>query len=131
MNELEIMGVAVVAILVVVGAVWSYFISPFGPMSARWKAEVHELEVHIRMSTGDQLIEDLRAIARLYRKLGKRWEAEQALRRATIIAKQQWGENSEQVTGVLEEYAALMASMHRKGESSNVRKQINDLRKKQ
>ena len=130
MNELEVIGVGLVAILVVVGAVWSFIISPSGPFGDGWRKEVRELEVRSRMDTGEQLIEDLRAIAKLYRKLGKRWEAEQALRRATVIAKQQWGEYNSQLIDVLDEYATLMSSMHRKKESANVRKQITEIRKK-
>lgn len=130
MNELEIAGVVIVVVLVLAAAAYSYIAGPHGPLAARWRKEIHELEVRTRMAQGTELLADLRNMARLYRKVDKRHEAEQALKRALIICKQEQGAKSAMLRDILLEYSQLMLSMQRKREAATFKKQADEIGKK-
>ena len=131
MNALEMMGLILVVALVGIGFIVSYINSPNGPRAKRWAAEIRELEVRTRMEADEELITDLQKLARLYARAGKRWEAEQALRRALVIARQQWGQASPLVINILQESVKLMESMRRKSEAKSFRKELDKVRKMQ
>lgn len=124
----EIAGILLVMIAAAGAAIFNFVNGPKGPFAKRRHEQIRELEVRTRMESDEPLLADLQKLARLYVQVGKRWEAEQALRRALIIAKQQWGEHSPLVMNILQECVRLMDSMHRKGEATAFRKELNKLK---
>jgi hypothetical protein len=131
LDQSNIIAIGVVLLLVVMAAVWSFFIGPAGPLAAGWNKEVRELEIKIRMGCGPQLVEDLQAVARLYARLGRHWDAEQSLRRAMLISAQEYGATNPGLVPLMEELSRLMLGLHRRGEADTLRKQIKEIADKQ
>lgn len=125
---IELLSIEIIVVLVICAAIWSFFVGPRSPFAQHWRQQARELEVKVRMGAGGQVVEDLRALAKLYFRLGKRWDAEQALRRAWNICEQHAGEGNASVLPIMEEFARLMDGMHRRGEAKNVRKRINEIK---
>lgn len=122
MEDWVIYCIAAVLSLVAVAGVYSFMTGPRGPMARAWKQRLTELEVASRMGPPEEIIEALRESAKLYRKLGKRWEAETVLRRALLISRQNFGEINPSVIPVLNDFANLMDSMQRAKEAQQFRK---------
>jgi hypothetical protein len=130
MHPLEWLAIQVVVGMVGVAWIYSLIVRPGGPLTAKRSKQLAELEVRVRMDSGEELIEDLIEIAKVYGRMGKRWEADQSLRRAMSLAKQQWGDSSPPVINILEESARLMDSMKRSSEAKNYRNQIKEIKKR-
>jgi hypothetical protein len=130
MYPVEWLAIQVVIGLVGVAWVYSLIVRPGGPLTAKRSKQLAELEVRVRMDSGEDLITDLIEIAKVYGRMGKRWEADQSLRRAMALAKQQWGDGSPPVLNILEQSARLMDSMHRSSEAKNYRNQIKEFKKR-
>lgn len=109
MYDWELYGIVGVILLVLLAGAASLFLSKNGPLGRRAQQQVRELETKIRMDTGELLVQDLRAIAPLYLRLHKNWEAEQALQRALSITKQEWGEQSPLVIAILKDFVRIMS----------------------
>jgi hypothetical protein len=62
--------------------------------------------------------------------LGKRWEAETVMRRAVLISKQQFGDQNAGLVPILEDFARVMDSMHRKKEAEQMRKEMQRIKQK-
>jgi hypothetical protein len=122
MEDWVIYSIAAVLSLVAVAGVYSVVTGPSGPLARGWKQRLAELEVATRMGPPEQIIDGLRESAKLYRKLGKRWEAETVLRRALLITRQNFGEINPTIIPVLNDFASLMDSMHRNKEAQQYRK---------
>lgn len=122
MPDWVICSIAAVLSLVALGAVYSFVTGPRGPLARGWKKRLTELEVSTRMGRPEDIIEALRESAGLYRKLGKRWEAETVLNRALLVSRQNFGEINPTIIPVLTEFAKLMDSMHRVKEAEKFRK---------
>ena len=127
MDGINLILIGVVLLAAAGAGVWSFLSSPNGPRAAQWLAEVRELEVKIRMNRGPELVEDLRSLAQLYIRLGRRWDAEQALRRAMLISETELGRLNPTVIPVLEDYARLLSQMNRKREATALQKQIEEI----
>lgn len=124
MDGAAILAIAVVVTMVIIAAIYSFFTGPSSPLAASWKKELHELDVKVRMGSDESLIDDLRSMSKLQRKLGNQWEAEKTLRRALQICEQQWGRKSPHIQPVLGDLAELLVAMHRKDEATQLRKQL-------
>ena len=122
MPDWVIYSIAAVLSLVALGGVYSFVTGPRGPLVRGWKQRLTELEVSTRMGKPEAIIEALRESAALYRKLGKRWEAETVLNRALLISRQNFGEINPTIIPVLTDFAKLMDSMHRGKEAEKFRK---------
>jgi hypothetical protein len=129
MDPSEQLAFYVVIALVVVAGLWSFINGPTGPFAKSWRDQARELEVRIRLGHGQAILEDLRALAKLYVRLGRRWDGEQTLQRALRICEYELGENNPQTIAILEDYADLMAAMHRRGEAKAMKKRIASIGK--
>jgi hypothetical protein len=130
MEDAAILAIGVVASMVAMAALYSYINGPLSPLAKGWRRRLNELEVSTRMGSGEEIIQALRESAKIYQKLGKRWEAETALRRAMLIAKQEYGESYPGLPDVMDDFARVMDSMHRKKEAEQMRKEAQKVRQK-
>lgn len=103
---------------------WSYMSGSRRLLADKWQQDLKELEVRVRMGSGEQLIDDLRALAQLYIKSGRPWDAEQTLRRACHISQQNWGQRNPLLIPVMEDLTIMLDKLHRTKEADNVRKEI-------
>jgi hypothetical protein len=124
----EILGIKIIIAAVVIGGAYAFVMGPKGPLAEGWRKQIRDLEVKIKLDSETEMIEDLRKVARLYIRIGKRWEADQAMRRALTIAKQQGGESNPLVISILKECAHLMESMNRRGEATTFRREIKRIK---
>jgi hypothetical protein len=130
MDDSAIIAIGVVAALVVGALGYNFLNSPNGPMAQNWRKRLSELEVQSRMGSPDEMIEALCESAKLYKRLGKGWEAETVMRRAVITNKQQYGEQNEGLAVIYDHYASLMDSMNRKKEAENMRRDAQKIRQR-
>lgn len=130
MSESVIIAIGVVAALVVAAVGYSFLTGPTGPMAQGWRQRLGELEVASRMGSPDQIIDALRESAKLYRKLGKKWEAETVMRRAVLTSKQEYGDQNAGLADIYDDFAALMDSMNRKKEAEKMRTDARKIRQK-
>ena len=128
MTELHYMGIAFVLFLVVVAWIFSFFRGPNSPLASRWKEEAHELEVKTRLNQPN-VVEDLCKLAKIYFSLGRKWDAEQTIRRALQISETELGTKNPNIIPVLAEYAKIMDAMNRGREAANLRKRIKELKR--
>lgn len=124
MDEAAVWAIGVVGLLVLAAGAWTFMTGPNSPFAAKWREEARELEVVIRMSHGTEMVDNLHRIARLYFKLGQRWDAEKSLQRALQICRRESGEMSPALIPLLDEYIRLMKSTHRKKEALTLEKEI-------
>jgi hypothetical protein len=130
MDPLAVLAIQVVALLVVAAGAYSFISGPKSPLAGNWRRRLNELEVTTRMGSPEEIIEALRESAKLYLRLGKRWEAETVMRRAVLISKQQFGDQNEGLVPILEDFARVMDSMHRKKEAEQMRKEVQRIKQK-
>ena len=130
MDEGTTLAIGVVALMVALAGAYAFVMGPRGPMAQSWKKRLNELEVATRMGSPEEIMEALRETAGLYRKLGKKWEAETVLRRAILMGKQQFGESYPGLIPLYDEFASLMDSMQRKKEGEQMRKDAERIRRK-
>lgn len=130
MTDSVIIAIGMVAALVVGAVGYSFLTGPTGPMAQGWRQRLSELEVASRMGTPDEIIAALRESAKLYRKLGKKWEAETVMRRAVLTSKQEYGDQNPGLADVYDDFAALMDSMNRKKEAEKMRTDARKIRQK-
>jgi hypothetical protein len=130
MDPLAVLAIQVVALLVVAAGAYSFISGPKSPLARNWRRRLNELEVTARMGSPEEIIEALRESAKLYVRLGKRWEAETVMRRAVLISKQQFGDQNAGLVPILEDFARVMDSMHRKKEAEQMRKEMQRIKQK-
>lgn len=130
MDDAAVIAIGVVVALVVAAGAWSYFHGPNSPMATKWRRRLNELEVASRMGKSEDIIEALRESSIIYLKLGKRNEAETVLRRAMLISKQEYGEMNKGMAPIMEDFARVMDSMHRKKEAEQMRKNAQKIRQR-
>ncbi len=116
--------------MVAAAGVWTYVNGPRGPRSSGWRKRLNELEVTSRMGTPEEIIAALQESAKLHIRLGKRSEADALLRRAMLIATQNYGQSYPGLAPIMDDYAAVMESMHRNKEAQKMRADAQKLREK-
>lgn len=130
MDDAAILAIGVVAALVICAGAYTYFNGPQSPLAASWRKRLIELEVQARMGDPEDVIGALKESSLLYRRLRKSSEAEMVLRRAMLLGRQEFGELYEGLPHLMEEYANLMDSMHRKREAEKMRQDAEKLRQR-
>ncbi len=130
MDDAAIIAIGVVALMVAAAGIWTYMRGPNSPMSSGWRRRLNELEVTSRMGSPEEIIAALQESAKLHVRLGKRSEAEVLLRRAMLIATQNYGHSYPGLAPIMDDYALVMESMHRKKEAQKMRADAQKLREK-
>ncbi|MFN8656050.1 MAG: tetratricopeptide repeat protein [Candidatus Obscuribacterales bacterium] len=113
MDDIRIWLVLIIVVCAVIGVTLNYFIGPKNPFKQKIANEARALEVRIRMEQGEELIDDLRALANLYGRGGKNWEAEQTFQRAINTCSQQFGDRHKTLARILRDYASLLRNLNR------------------
>lgn len=130
MDDAALLAIWVVGGMVAIAGCYTYVTGPRSPLAVNWRRRLNELDVETRMGSPEKIIAALREQAKLYLRLGKRWEAETVLRRALQLARQEYGERFEALPDIMEDFARVMDSMHRKKEAEQMRKEAQKARQR-
>ncbi|PZM81676.1 MAG: hypothetical protein DKT66_20985 [Candidatus Melainabacteria bacterium] len=121
-------GIAVVISLALVARNVLY--GEEGVITKKRRLETGDLEVSVRTSGNEYVLDDLMALMKNYSLSGKNDEAIAAARKALNIAEQEFGKSDDAIIPILEAYADVMLRAKRTVEAKNLKERIRAIREK-
>lgn len=121
-------GIAVVISLALVARNVLY--GEEGVITKKRRLETGDLEVSVRTSGNEYVLDDLMALMKNYSLSGKNDEAIAAARKALNIAEQEFGKSDDAIIPILEAYADVMLRAKRAVEAKNLKERIRAIREK-
>lgn len=121
-------GIAVVISLALVARNVLY--GEEGVITRRRRLETGDLEVSVRTSGNEYVLDDLMALMKNYSLSGRNDEAIAAARKALNIAEQEFGKSDDAIIPILEAYADVMQRAKRNVEAKNLKERIRAIREK-
>lgn len=99
-----------------------------GIITRKRQEEIRKLEVRVRTSGNEEVIDDMLALARGYSQVGKLNEAERTLRQALALTEQEFGKTDGALVPVLETYSQVLAKMNRSAESKKMKERMKSIK---
>jgi hypothetical protein len=121
-------GIAVVISLALVARNVLY--GEEGVITKKRRLETGDLEVSVRTSGNEYVLDDLMALMKNYSLSGRNDEAIAAARKALNIAEQEFGKSDDAIIPILEAYADVMQRARRNVEAKNLKERIRAIREK-
>lgn len=121
-------GIAVVISLALVARNVLY--GEEGVITKKRRLETGDLEVSVRTSGNEYVLDDLMALMKNYSLSGRNDEAIAAARKALNIAEQEFGKSDDAIIPILEAYADVMQRAKRNVEAKNLKERIRAIREK-
>lgn len=121
-------GIAVVISLALVARNALY--GEEGVITKKRRLETGDLEVSVRTSGNEYVLDDLMALMKNYSLSGRNDEAIAAARKALNIAEQEFGKSDDAIIPILEAYADVMQRAKRNVEAKNLKERIRAIREK-
>jgi hypothetical protein len=121
-------GIAVVISLALVARNVLY--GEEGVITKKRRLETGDLEVSVRTSGNEYVLDDLMELMKNYSLSGRNDEAIAAARKALNIAEQEFGKSDDAIIPILEAYADVMQRAKRNVEAKNLKERIRAIREK-
>lgn len=123
-----LIALSLAAVFSVIAAARFVLFGERGIITRKRLEEVHKLEVQVRTSGNESVLDDMLALARGYSNVGKLNEAERTMRQALSLTEQEFGKTDAGLIPVLETYAHVLAKMHRSVESKKMKERIKAIK---
>jgi hypothetical protein len=101
-----------------------------GVITKKRRLETGDLEVSVRTSGNEYVLDDLMTLMKNYSLSGRNDEAIASARKALNIAEQEFGKNDEALIPILEAYADVFNRARRQVEAKNLKERIKAIREK-
>lgn len=101
-----------------------------GVITKRRRLETGDLEVSVRTSGNEYVLDDLMALMKNYSLGGRHDDAIASARKALNIAEQEFGKGNDALIPILEAYADVMQRARRNVEAKNLKERIKAIRDK-
>jgi hypothetical protein len=130
MDSTLLLGIGIAVVISVALVVRSALYGEQGLITKKRRAETGELEVSVRTSGNEFILDDLMALIKNYSLSGMHDEAIAKSRQAMTIAEQEFGKTDEAVIPILEAYADALTRAKRQVEAKNLKERIKSIREK-
>ncbi|MBA3859586.1 MAG: hypothetical protein C0507_21990 [Cyanobacteria bacterium PR.3.49] len=101
-----------------------------GVITKKRRLETGDLEVSVRTSGNEYVLDDLMTLMKNYSMSGRNDEAIASARKALNIAEQEFGKSDEALIPILEAYADVLNRARRQVEAKNLKERIKAIREK-
>lgn len=130
MDSTLLLGIGIAVVISVALVVRSALFGAEGLITKKRRLETGELEVSVRTSGNEFILDDLMALIRNYSLSGMHDEAIAKSRQAMNIAEQEFGKTDEAIIPILEVYADALVRAKRQVEAKNLKERIKSIREK-
>ncbi|MBC7998015.1 MAG: tetratricopeptide repeat protein [Leptolyngbya sp.] len=117
-------GIALAVVISVALFARNVLFGESGIITKARKLETGDLEVSVRTSGNEYILDDLISLIKNYSLSGKHEEAIRSARQALTVAEQEFGKNDEAIIPVLEVYAHALNAAKRQVEAKNLKERI-------
>lgn len=130
MDSTLLLGIGIAVVISVALVIRSALFGEQGLITKKRRSETGELEVSVRTSGNEFILDDLMALIKNYSLSGMHDEAIAKSRQAMTIAEQEFGKTDEAVIPILEAYADALMRAKRHVEAKNLKERIKSIREK-
>ncbi len=130
MDSTLLLGIGIAVVISMALVVRSALFGAEGLITKKRRLETGELEVSVRTSGNEFILDDLMALIRNYSLSGMHDEAIAKSRQAMNIAEQEFGKTDEAIIPILEVYADALSRAKRQVEAKNLKERIKSIRDK-
>ncbi len=130
MDSTLLLGIGIAVVISVALVIRSALFGEQGLITKKRRSETGELEVSVRTSGNEFILDDLMALIKNYSLSGMHDEAIAKSRQAMTIAEQEFGKTDEAIIPVLEAYADALNRAKRQVEAKNLKERIKSIREK-
>lgn len=130
MDSTLLLGIGIAVVISVALVVRNALYGEEGVITRKRRMETGELEVSVRTSGNQFILDDLMALIKNYSLSGMHDEAIAKSRQALNIAEQEFGKTDEAIIPILEAYADALNRARRQVEAKNLKDRIKSIRDK-
>ncbi len=130
MDSTLFFGIGIAVVISVALVVRNVLFGADGVITKQRRLETGELEVSVRTSGNEFILDDLMALIKNYSLSGMHDEAINKSRQALTIAEQEFGKTDEAIIPILEAYADALNRAKRQVEAKNLKDRIKSIREK-
>lgn len=131
MDSTLLLGIGIAVVISAALVVRNVLFGEEGVITKKRRLETGELEVSVRTSGNEFILDDLMALIKNYSLSGMHDEAIVKSRQALNIAEQEFGKADEALIPVLEAYADALNRARRQVEAKNLKVRIKSIREKE
>lgn len=128
MDPVLLLGISIAVVISLAIVARNVLFGEDGVITKKRKAETGELEVSVRTSGNQYILDDLMALIKNYSLSGMHDEAIANSRQALTIAEQEFGKTDDAIIPILEAYADALNRAKRQVESKNLKERIKSIR---
>jgi len=130
MDTTLLTGIAIAVVISAALAARQVLYGEEGVITKKRRLETGDLEVSVRTSGNEFVLDDLMTLMKNYSLSGRNDEAIASARQALTIAEQEFGKSDEAVIPILEAYADVLVRAKRQVEAKNLKERIKSIREK-
>jgi len=130
MDTTLLTGIAIAVVISAALAARQVLYGEEGVITKKRRLETGDLEVSVRTSGNEFVLDDLMTLIKNYSLSGRNDEAIASARQALTIAEQEFGKSDEAVIPILEAYADVLVRAKRQVEAKNLKERIKSIREK-
>ncbi len=130
MDPTLLLGIAIAVVISLALVARNVLYGEEGVITKKRRLETGDLEVSVRTSGNEYVLDDLMALMKNYSLSGRNDEAIAAARKALNIAEQEFGKSDDAIIPILEAYADVMQRAKRNVEAKNLKERIRAIREK-
>ena len=130
MDPTLLLGIGIAVVISVALVVRSALYGVDGVITKKRRLETGDLEVSVRTSGNEFILDDLMALIKNYSLSGMHDEAIVKSRQALTIAEQEFGKTDEAIIPILDAYADALICAKRQVEAKNLKERIKSIREK-
>lgn len=128
MDPVLLLGIGIAVVISVALVVRNALYGEEGVITKRRRLETGDLEVSVRTSGNEFVLDDLMTLMKNYSLSGRNDEAIATARKALNIGEQEFGKTDEAIIPILEAYADVMQRARRQVEAKNLKDRIKSIR---
>lgn len=128
MDPVLLLGISIAVVISLAIVARNVLFGEDGVITKKRKAETGELEVSVRTSGNQYILDDLMALIKNYSLSGMHDEAIANSRQALTIAEQEFGKTDDAIIPILEAYADALNRSKRHVEAKNLKERIKSIR---
>lgn len=128
MDPVALLGIGIAVVISVALVVRNALYGEQGVITKRRRLETGDLEVSVRTSGNEFVLDDLMTLMKNYSLSGRNDEAIATARKALNIGEQEFGKTDEAIIPILEAYADVLQRAKRQVEANNLKDRIKAIR---
>ncbi len=130
MDATLLLGIGIAVVISIALFVRNILFGQDGVITKKRRLETGELEVSVRTSGNEYVLDDLMTLMKNYSLSGRHDEAIASARQALSIAELEFGKSDDAIIPILEAYADVMQRAKRNVEARNLKERIKAIREK-